>query len=85
MWSKNQDYVCSNCGGPHPLDESRQPDKVISMPNLVANLQQQAQENMRGARPQGAVAIDLRPPNLYNDYGDAKQIFEPPARLQTTN
>ena len=47
MWFEGQDYGCSNCGGPHPLDECRQPDKVFRMANLMANPQQQTQENMR--------------------------------------
>ena len=49
-WYEGQNYGCSNCGGPHPSDECRQPDKVISMPNHVANQQQQAQESMKAAR-----------------------------------
>ena len=66
-------------------DECRQIDKVISMPNPVANPQQQAQEIMKGARPQGAVANELRPPHLYYDQRNARQTFHPPARLQTSN
>ena len=62
---KSQDSGYSNGGGPHPLNECRQPDKVISMPNPVANPQQQAQENMQGARLHGVVVNDIRPPNLY--------------------
>jgi hypothetical protein len=40
---------------------------------------------MRGARPQGVPANELRPPNLYYDHSNARQIFHPPADLQTTN
>ena len=83
-WSEGQNYGCSNCGGHHPLDECCQPDKVIR-PNSVANPQQQAQENVRGARPQGAVAKKLRPPNLYYDHRSARQTFPPPAILSRTS
>lgn len=47
---KCQIIGCSNCAGNHPLDEYRQPDKVISMPNHVVNPQQQARDNMRDVR-----------------------------------
>ena len=55
------------------------------MPNVVVNPQQQAQENMRGVQSHGAVANDLRLPNLYYDHGNARQTFHPPVGLQTTN
>ena len=84
-WSENQDQGCSNCGGPHPLDQCRHPDKILSMPNHVSNPQQQAHENMRGARPHGEVTNDLRPLNFYYDHGNARQTFHPPAGLQTSN
>ena len=66
-------------------DQCRHLDKIISMPNPVANPQQQAQDNMRGARPHGEGANDLRPPNLSYNHGNARQTFHPPAGLQTTN
>ena len=47
-WSDGPPAGCSNCGGNHPFDEYRQPDKVINIPYPVANPQQQAIENMRG-------------------------------------
>ena len=53
------------------------------MPNHMVNPQQQAQDNMRCARSHGEGANDLRPPNLYYDYGNAKQTFHPPVGLQT--
>ena len=85
-WSEGQGYGCSNyCAGNHPSDECCQPDKVISMPNPVANPQQQARDNMRGARPQGGFPNELRPPNFYYDHGNARQTFHPPVELQTAN
>ena len=59
--------------------------RLLVCQNLVANPQQQAQDNMRGARPQGKGINDLRPPNLYYDQGNARQNFHPPNELQTTN
>ena len=50
-WSEGQGHGCSNCGENHPSDECRQPDKIISVPYVVANPQQQARDNMRAARP----------------------------------
>ena len=67
------------------MDECRQPDKIISVNYPVANSQQQARDNMRGARPQSGAPNELRQPNLYYDHGNSKQIFYPPAGLQTTN
>ena len=84
-WSERQGYGCNNCGRNHPSDECHQPDKVISMSNSVANPQQQARDNMLGARPQGGPPNELRPPNLYYDHENARQSFHPPARLQTAN
>ena len=55
------------------------------MPNSVANPEQQARDNMRGARPQGGLPNELRPPNLYYDHENARQSFHSPARLQTAN
>ena len=84
-WSEGQSYGCSKCGGNHPSDECRQPDKVISMAYPVANPQEHARDNMRGARPQGGPPSELRPPNLYYDHGNARQTFHPPTELPTTN
>ena len=84
-WSEGQNYGYSNCGGDHPSDECRQPDKVIRMVQHVANPCQQARDNIRGARPHGGPSNDLRPPNLYYDYRNARQRFHPLAGLQTTN
>ena len=54
------------------------------MPYPVANPQQVAMDNMRGARGQhGGNQNELRPPNLYYDHGNARQTFHPPAGLQT--
>ena len=78
-WFEGQNHGCSNCGGLLPSNKCRQPDKVISMPNPVANPQQQAQENMRGARAHGAVTNDLWCSNLYFDHGKTN------VDLQTTN
>ena len=74
-WSEGQNYGCSNCGGDHPSDECRQSNKVIRMPQSVANPYQHASDNMRGARPQGGPPNDLRPPNLYYDHVNARQTF----------
>ena len=40
---------------------------------------------MRGARPQGGATNELRPPNLYYDYGNARQTSHPLAGMQTAN
>ena len=64
-WSNGQGHGCSNCGGHHPSDECRNPNKVISVNYPVANPQQVARDNMRGARPQNGVPNEFRPPNLY--------------------
>ena len=58
---------------------------IISIPNPVANPQQQARDNMRGVRPQFGPPNELRPPNLYYDHGNARQIFHPLAGLQMAN
>ena len=84
-WSEGQGHGCSNCGGIHPSDECRQLDNVIGVNYPVANPQQQARENMRGARPQGGAPSELTPLNLYYDHGYAKQTSHPPAGLQTAN
>ena len=67
------------------MNECRQLDKVISVNYAVANLQQVARDNMRGARPQGGAPNELRPLNLYYDHGNARQTSHPPAGLQTAN
>ena len=84
-WSEGQGHGCSNCGGDHHSDEYRQPDRIISVTYPVANPQQQARDNMRGARPQDGLPNELRPPNLYYDHGNVRQTFHPPAGLQTAN
>ena len=67
-WSEGPPLGCSNCGGNHPSDECRQPDKVINVPYPVANPQQVAMDNMRGERGQhGGNQNELRPPNIYYD------------------
>ena len=48
----------------------------------MANPQQVARDNIRGARPQDGAANELRPPNLYYN---ARQTFHSLAGLQTTN
>ena len=40
---------------------------------------------MRGATPQRGPLNELRPLNLYYDYGNVRLIFHPPAGLQTAN
>lgn len=40
---------------------------------------------MRGARPQSGPPNELRPLNLYDDHGNAKQTLHPPAGLQTAS
>ena len=59
--------------------------KVINMPNPVTDPQQQARENMQGARPHGANTDEPKPPNLYYDQTIARQTFHPPAGVQTNN
>ena len=83
-WSEDENYGCSNCEGDHHSDECRQPDKIIRMPQAVANPYQQARDNMQGARPQGGPPNDLRPLNLYYNHENARQTFHPPVGLQTT-
>ena len=80
-WFERQGYGYSNCRGNHHLDECYQMDKIISMPNPVANPHQQARDNMRGVRPQGGPLNELRAPNLYYDLENAKQIFHHPTGL----
>ena len=82
---KGKVMVVAIVGGNHPSDECRQPDKIISVPYPVANPQQQARDNMRGARPQGGPPNELRPPNLYYNHENARQTFHLPAGLQTAN
>ena len=67
------------------MDECRQPDKVIIVNYPVANPQQVARNNMRGARSQGGAPNELRPPNLYYNHGNATQTSHPPTGLQTAN
>ena len=82
-WSEGESSGCSNCGGNHLSDECHQPDKVIRLPHPVANPYQQVRENMREERgQQGGHPNELRPPNLYYDYINARQTFHPPAGLQ---
>ena len=78
-------YGCNSCKENHPSNECRQLDKIINMPNPVVNLQQQARDNMREARPQGGPPNELRQPNLYYDHDNARQTFYPSAGLQTAN
>ena len=40
---------------------------------------------MRDARPQGGPSNEIRPPNLYYDHVNAREIFHLPAGLQTRN
>ena len=40
---------------------------------------------MRGAKLQGGLPNELRPPNLYYDHKNARQTFHPPTELQTAN
>ena len=54
------------------------------MPNPVAN-PQQARDIMRGAKPRGGPPNEFRPPNLYYNHGNAREIFHPPTGLQTAN
>ena len=83
-WGEGPPPGCSNCGGSHPSDECRQPDKVINVPYPVANPQQVAMDNMRGERGQhGGNQNELKPPNIYYDHGNARETFHPPAGLQT--
>lgn len=52
----------------------------------MANPYQQARENLRGERrPHGGHPNDIRPPNLYYDYGNSRQTFQPPSGIQIAN
>jgi hypothetical protein len=82
-WSENQPYRCSNCGGNHPSDHCRQPDKVIPLSGPGGNFEQQARDNMRGQRRPWDNRNDVRPPNLYYNYEDSRQTHQPPMGLQT--
>ena len=69
-WSKNQGQVCTNCGGPHPSNQCRHPDKVNAMPT---NTQQ----------PQSERSNELKSSNFYYN-GNANfpvqggQVSQPP-------
>ena len=80
-WVENR-VVCSNCGGNHPSDVCRRPDKVIPLNPPPGNYYQQAQDNMRGARYQ-APDNTLRPPNMFYDHANNRQNQNPPSSLQT--
>lgn len=75
---------CGNCGGSHPTDKCRTGDKVIPMRPLAGNFAQQAMDNQRGAR-NPSNDNNLRPPNMYYDYGNHRQNHQPPQGLQTQN
>jgi hypothetical protein len=70
-WIENN-IQCGNCGGTHPTNRCRRPDKVDLMVPLVGNFRQQAQDNMRGARSLGQ-APAARPPNMYFDHLNHRQ------------
>ena len=84
-WSEGQCYGCSSFKGNHPSDECRQLNKIISVPYPVVIPQQQAKDNMKGARSQSGPPNEVRPPNLYYNHGNARSSFHPPTELQTAN
>lgn len=59
--------------------------QVIRLPHPMANPYQQARDNLRGERMAQNLIMNLGPPNLYYDHGNAKHTFHPPASLHTTN
>ena len=80
-WVENQ-VVCGNCGGNHPTDVCRKPDKVIPLQTPPGNYPQQAVDQQRGARPQTQSNV-MRPPNLYYDHNTNRQNHQAPHGVQT--
>ena len=80
-WIENNVH-CGNCGGTHPTERCRRPDKVDPMAPLVGNFRQQAQDNMRGARSSGQVPA-AGPPNMYYDHLNQRQTQRAPEAVQT--
>ena len=82
-WSENQGQGCSNCGGPHPSNQCRHPNKINAMPT---NTQQPAQDGMKGSRPQNEGTNELKPSNFYYN-GNANlpvqggQVAQPPRQM----
>ena len=79
-WIENK-VVCGNCGGTHPTQYCRKPDKVIPLNVPPANYARQAQDNMRGARD--PIQSTSGPPNLYYDHQNHRQTHNSPTALQT--
>jgi hypothetical protein len=80
-WIENN-VQCGNCGGTHPTDKCRRPDRVDPMVPLAGNFRQQAQDNMRGARSSGQAPV-AGPPNMYFDHLNYRQTQRAPEALQT--
>ena len=66
-WIENQGQGCSNCGGPHPSNQCRYPDKINGAQNPPTNTQQPGQDVMRGSNPQNKGTNNLKPSNFYYD------------------
>jgi hypothetical protein len=56
-WIENN-VICGNCGGQHPTDRCRRPDKIMELQPPPGDYPQQARKNQRGAR-----VIDLVEPS----------------------
>jgi hypothetical protein len=81
-WLENQ-VVCGNCGGNHPTDRCKKPDRIFPLQPPPGNYVQQGYNNRRGER-RPTTNNTLRPPNLYYDYDNNRQNQHPPIALQTT-
>ncbi len=74
--------VCSNCGGYHPTNRCKKPDKVIPLNPPPGDYQKQARDNMRGVRFPEPMATN-GPPNFFYDHQNHRQTHNTPAMLQT--
>ncbi len=73
---------CSNCGGTHLTDRCRNPKKVIPLNFPPGNYQQQARNNVQGAK-HNVPSMDPNPPNLFYDHQNHRQTHHPSAAVQT--
>jgi len=73
---------CSNCGGTHPTDRCRNPDKVIPLNLPPGNYQQQAKNNVQGAKL-NVPSMDPNPSSLFYDHQNHRQTHHPPTVVQT--
>jgi hypothetical protein len=80
-WIENN-VICGNCGGQHPTDWCRRPDKIMELQPPLGDYPQQARENQRGTRVNELVEPS-GPSNLYYDHLNQRQTQRAPAVVQT--